>query len=396
MFFLLSNRTLLKQFLPKFFLVAMHIPNISLAYLIAELSPVVEDSILRKVQELENGWLKFRMQTRQGTKDLIATPDALFLTGYSMPAKQTTSGYGAFLRKHLANKKVFSFKQHGLDRIAVMEFEEFFLIFELFAKGNVILADKEMKISSAFRKEHWKDRILKKGEQYRFPSSKGINPTKLNEAKLAGLFRESETDVVRTLIKGVNIAPSFAEAACLASRIEKGKKAKELNASQIRQLVTAIAQLYSVKLKKERPLLAKKDGKEILLPFPLPLPGIVELRKFPSLNEALDQIYSKQFSSLQTGQAKEAIGRKKAELQKSMQQQREALQKLQQALESNREKAELIYANYSQLLRLVEAAASAKKEKLPEKEVMYKLKEKFPFLQTIDLKRGKLVVSLEK
>ena len=280
-----------------------------------------------------------------------------------------------------------------------MEFEEFFLIFELFAKGNVVLADKEMKISSAFRKEHWKDRILKKGSVYKFPSSKGINPPELNEAKLAELFRESETDVVRTLIKEVNIAPSFAEAACLASsssRIEKGKKAKELNASQIKQLVAAIAQLYSVKLKKERPLLAKKDGKEILLPFPLPLPGIGELRKFSSLNEALDQIYSKQFSSLQTSQAKEAIGRKKAELQKSMQQQREALQKLQQALESNREKAELIYANYSQLLYLVEAANAVAKEKLPEKEVMYKLKRGFPFLQTIDLKRGKLVVSLKK
>lgn len=376
----------------------MRIANISLAYIIAELKPIVEGSILRKVQELENGWLKFRMQTRQGTKDLIATPDALFLTGYSMPAKQTTSGYGAFLRKHLANKKVFSFKQHGLDRIAVMEFEEFFLIFELFAKGNVVLADKEMRILSAFRKEHWKDRTLKKGEQYRFPSSKGISPTELNEAKLAELFKESETDVVRTLIKEVNIAPSFAEAACLASssRIEKGRKAKELNASQIKQLVAAIAQLYSVKLKKERPLLAKKDGKEILLPFPLPLPGIAELRKFSSLNEALDQIYSKQFSSLQTSQADEAIGRKKAELQKSMQQQREALKKLQQTLESNREKAELIYANYSRLLGLVEAATSAKKEKLSEKEVMYKLKEGFPFLQTIDLKRGKLVVSLKK
>jgi len=141
----------------------MQIPNLSLAYLVAELKPLLDGSILRKVQELDNSWLKMRFQTKQGTKDLIAAPDAVFLTSYSMPAKQTTSGYGAFLRKKLANKKVLALEQHGFDRILVMELEGFFLIFELFAKGNVILTDEKKTILSAFRKEQWKDR--KKGNK---------------------------------------------------------------------------------------------------------------------------------------------------------------------------------------------------------------------------------------
>jgi len=229
----------------------MQIANISLAYQIAELKPVIEGSVLRKVQELENKWLKIRLQTRQGTKDLIAAPSALFLTEYSMPARQTTSGYGAFLRKHLANKRITSLEQHGLDRIVVMQFEEFFLVFELFAKGNVILADKKMQILSAFRKEKWKDRTLKKGEQYMFPSSKGLNPLELDKNRLGRLLKESDLDTVRTLIKVINIAPAFAEAACSDAGIEKEKSASSLSDKEAKELAKAVKQLYTVDLKKE-------------------------------------------------------------------------------------------------------------------------------------------------
>ena len=135
----------------------MQIPNITLAYQVAGLKQVVEGSMLRKVQELENNWIKLKLQTKQGTKDLILTPNALFIAMHSMHARQNTSGYGALLRKHLQNKRILSFAQHGFDRIIVLEFQEYFLIVELFAKGNIVLADKEKKIISAYRKESWKD-----------------------------------------------------------------------------------------------------------------------------------------------------------------------------------------------------------------------------------------------
>jgi len=373
----------------------MRIPNISLAYQIAELKPIVEGSILRKVQELGNGWLKLKLQTRQGTKDLIASSDAVFLTSYSMPAKQQTSGYGAFLRKKLSNKKIVSFRQHGLDRIAIMQFQEFFLIFELFAKGNVILTDNEMKILSAFRKEQWKDRTLKKNELYKFPSSKGINPLELDKAKLHKLFSESGKDVVRTIVSEVNIAPSFAEEACMRAGLEKEKNASELGAKEVEQVIKAIKALYTVSVKEAKPVLAEKDSKQILLPFQLNLQGISELQSFASLNEALDRLYSKQFSQIKVPKS-QAVNKKKIELEKSMQQQKEALQTLQGKIEENSQKAELIYANYARLAGLVEAAHAAKGQKLKEKEIMYKLKKRFSFLQSVDLKKGTLVVSLQK
>jgi len=374
----------------------MEIPNLSLAYQVAELRPVLEGSILRKVQELDNGWLKLRFQTRQGTKDLIASPKALFFTSFSMPAKQQTSGYGAFLRKQISNKKVASFEQQSFDRIALIHFQDFVLIFELFAKGNVVLTDKKNHILSAFRKEQWKDRSLRKGEEYKFPSSKGLNPIDLDAKALGSLFKESENDTIRSLVKAVNIAPILAEEACSRAVVEKEKPASKLNVKELREIAKQVKDLYSIDLKKEQPIIVEKDGKEILLPFSLNLPGIKLLQSFSSVNQALDSVYSKQFGEASIKGEKESVGKKEKELQKSLERQKEALETLQLKIESNAEKAELIYANYSGLFELLQAVQSLGIGKLQKKEIMYKLKKDFPFLKGVDLKNKKLVVELEK
>ncbi len=374
----------------------MEIPNISLAYQVAELKPVLAGSILRKVQELDNGWLKLRFQTRDGTKDLIASPSAIFITQYSMPARQQTSGYGAFLRKMLANKKLLSLEQHGFDRIVLLSFEGFFLIFELFAKGNVILADKEMQIVSAFRKEQWKDRALKKGEQYRFPSSKGLNPVELTGAQLREAFSASKLDAVRTLIKAVNIAPSFAEEACAIAGIEKEKMAGNLSGKELGQLAKAVKSLYSADLAKAKPIVARRESKEILLPFPLSIPGVITVQGFSSLNQALNESFSKKFNDSKTGPERDAIEKRRALLGKSMQQQRAALEMLQGKIDSNAKKAELIYANHSVLFEAMQAIKGIPKAELQKKEVMYNLRGRFPFIRGFDPKSKKLVVSLQE
>jgi len=373
----------------------MQIPNLSLAYIVAESKPLLEGSILRKVQELENGWLKLKLQTRQGSRDLIAAPDALFIAGHSMPAKQLTSGFGAFLNKQLANKRIISFEQQGFDRILAMRFEGFSLIFELFAKGNVILIDSENMILAVQRKEQWKDRTLQKGEQYKPPSSKGASPLEA-ENFLKKAFSQSTLDIIRVLIKEVNIAPVFAEAACMNAGIEKETKASSLSNAQIRALTDAIEQLYSVSLPKMQPLVAEKEGEEIVLPFPLPLSAVKVLLRCSSMNDCLSESYAKKFSQAENSPELEAANKRKAELEKSMQRQQAAVQLLQTKAGENAKKAELIYSNYTKLFELTQTVEQLRKEKKQEKEIMYKLNKQFPFLRKVDLKSRKLLVSFNE
>ncbi len=374
----------------------MQIPNLTLAYQIAELQPVLEGSIVRNVQELGNNWLKLRLQSKQGSKDLILAPNAFFLTSFSMPAKQMTSGYGAFLRKHLRNKRIAAFRQHGSDRIAVIEFPEHFLIMELFAKGNIVLSDRGMDIIAAFRKERWKDRELRKGAAYRFPSSKGADPSKVTPIELKKVFAESKTDVARALISGLNIAPVFAEAACAKAAVEKSKKAAELNAKEVEKICRAVKAIYLVDLEKEQPLLAEKDGGKVLLPFALSLPGTKKLQRFQSVNAAVDSVYSRQFAVAEQLPEQKAIEKKKAELLRSLERQRLAVAALQNAISLNKARAEAIYANYTTVFEFVQAAKGFLGHKKSQKQIMYKLKKRFPFLQKFDPATGKAVLLLQE
>ncbi len=371
----------------------MQMPNLTLAYQIAELKPAVEGGIVRNVQELSNGWLKLRLQSKQGSRDLIIAPAAFFLTSYSFPAKQMTSGYGAFLRKHLRNKRIVSLQQHGFDRVALLEFPESTLVLELFAKGNILLIDKEQQILSAFRKEQWKDRILRKAQQYIFPSSKGANPLQAKASELRKLFAKSETDAVRALISAANIAPVFAEAACTAAGVME-KKASALNEKEIEKVCRQVKEIYSVDLNRTNPVLIEKNGEQILLPFQLQLPSIKTVQVFDSVNAAIDLIYSAQFAAPAAGPEQKAFEKKRQQLLHSIEEQKKGVAELQQAVELNQAKANAIYLNYQQIAKLLAEAKHIKEEKNTETSVMYNWQLRFPFLQKVDFKKGKAIISL--
>ena len=365
----------------------MQIPNISLAYLIAELSPLLEDSILRKVQELENNWLKLKLQTRQGTKDLILAPDTFFVTSYSLPAKQTSSGFGAFLRKRISNKKILSLKQHGLDRIVLFEFDEYFLILELFAKGNVILTTKEMEIVSAYRKEQWKDQKISKTEQYKFPSSKGANPLEITSKEFKEILSKSNSDCIRTIVSKLNIAPVAGEEACLNAGIDKSKDAKSLETKEILKLAKELKQLYTVDIKKLKPGVSENQ----ILPFEMK--SAISFQKAPSLNEAIDEHFSSEIAEKKAETVEGQV--KKAKQDKRLEIQVESEKELLERAEAERLKAEAIYSNYQGIKSAIELAKAFEKGKLTKEEVMYKVSELGFEVKKIDLKDKKLFLKLD-
>jgi len=375
----------------------MQIPNLALACLIAELQPLVAGSIARKIQELENGWLKIRLQTKLGSKDLILAPNAFFITEYSFPAKQETSGFGAFLRKRLQNRKIVSLAQHGLDRIALVEFPEHFLILELFAKGNIILADKQMQILSPLRKEQWKGRELKKGAKYSFPPTKGANPAAITAPELKKIFSQSNVDAARALISGLNIAPFFAEHACALAGVEKSGKAAALGEKEIEKISAALREIHSPDLKSLRPAIAEKDNEQFLTPFETSAPNVRILQRFGTLNEAVDSVYSKKTALPEAKKSSGSFERKKSGLDATrLLRQQAAIAEFQADAEENRKKGEMVYAHYRELSELLLAYKPLKAEKKEEKAIMYTLQNRFPFLKKIDLKNKKAVLQLNE
>ncbi len=112
----------------------------------------------------------------KGRKDLVITKEAFYVTRYPRPAPKTAKAFAMLLRKHLKGLPVTQINQVNFDRVvevhfALAEGDEYVLVAELFAKGNIIL-HKNGEIYGVLRKEKWKERLLYPHQLYKYPPTR--------------------------------------------------------------------------------------------------------------------------------------------------------------------------------------------------------------------------------
>lgn len=372
----------------------MQIANLTLAYLVEEIKPFIEGAFVNKVQELAENCFKFSLHSKEGSKELVIVPEALFLTQHRLQAAKRQGSFSVFLRKRLYNKKILSLSQHEIDRLLVIEFQEYFLILELFGEGNIILCNKDLQIIFPLHSQEWKDRIVKKGQQYKFPASKGLNPANLSPQQLSQVFMQSSQPAINQLISSLNIAPLLAEEAFHKAGIPKSTQSSSLNPEQISRLCSAISSIYSVSLELLSPCICNNT----LLPFKV---SCTECTEASSLNEAIDSHYSKTIFLKEFKEEDSETSAKKLALQKSLEEQLRARAGLQEAAELNRKKGEAIYAHSAEIIQLIEEIKNAQKKGFSEKAINEKLldakNKNLPLARifgSLDQKRKKLQVEL--
>lgn len=364
------------------------LPNLTIYYLLKEITPLLENSFINKVQELENNWIKLKLRSKDENKDLIITPNAFFFSDYKLDAKQETAGFGAFLRKYIEGKKIIEVKQHEVERVVKIFAGNYCVLLELFSSGNILLLDSNESIMLPLKKEEWASRELKKGESYVAPPALGKNPLTLSEKEFKELLSNSPDDTIHALIKNIALAPVFLEEVCFNTAMEKTLPAKELKEKQIKQLFQEIKALFSQGI---APVLIELNNREILLPFSLNFCKTNEKKFFASMNSAVDELFSK--SILEKDFFDESF--KIRELTASLERQKQALVTQEEFIESSKKKAEVIYANFLQVNEALQAIASYRKQKLGENDIMYKLKSSFPFVKEIDLKKKTIAIELD-
>jgi predicted ribosome quality control (RQC) complex YloA/Tae2 family protein len=146
---------------------------LELHFLVQELQVCV-GARLQKVYESDGLLLQFH---KSGVgKFLLRVTDKVLWLSASRPAAETISGVVAKLRKVLEGKKLTALEQSGSERIVKFTFqtqkETFFLIVELFGKGNAVLTDVNNKILAAQEERAWKDREIRRGIKYVAPPAK--------------------------------------------------------------------------------------------------------------------------------------------------------------------------------------------------------------------------------
>lgn len=307
--------------------------NLEYSYIVRELSQL-EGKHFSKIYSL--GGKSFRIKVGDA-QIIIDLPLRVGIAKYISKSEEPT-GFTEKMKKMLDNQKLMRVYQCGKDRIIALEFEKNVLFLEMFAKGNIILSGKDGKITEVLREEKWKDRILKRGEEYKEPKS--------------GIVEEiektiSEKYIIVCLLK-LPLGKEYAKEMLARCGIEEKKPGNSLSEKEI----SCLKKEYPDILQNQKPRLFLENGKPIdfgLIKFKKY--GNFEIREMPSLSEAMDEFYS--------SVPKEKKSGKMEKLERRLEEQLAMLEKLKQEEKEAKEKGDFIYSNYQQIEEILEIAKKA-------------------------------------
>ena len=167
---------------------------------------------------------------------------------YLNPAGGTTQRldpFGQQLRRMLGNPRIEAVRQHGLDRILLFEFRKekpLQLVFELYAKGNVLLLS-EGKVLLSYRKEAGREKTPLEGTEYHLPV--GVDPLTLTSAEITERLSTAKADLVRTLAVQWGLGGTYAEEVVARAELEKNRPAPSLSREEGQKLWEALRGLQS-------------------------------------------------------------------------------------------------------------------------------------------------------
>ncbi|MBI4983245.1 NFACT family protein [Candidatus Woesearchaeota archaeon] len=354
--------------------------SLELMAIVNELQFLVRAKI-SQIYHQERGLILQLHVAREGKQFVKILPGKIMCLIQSKDAPGHPSGFCLQLRKYLDGAIVQAISQKDSERVVVFELdghkEKYFLVIELFSKGNIILTDKSLVVITALEAQQWKDRTIKPREQYKFPTS-GVNYQTVTSEKLKEILHKSEKrNLVISLATDLGLGGLYAEEICKLTGINKNKFPKEVEERE----TTYISKIITEWLKQVKAPKGYIYAEEIT---PFPLIGREPLEIFSTYNQAIDtlKLFIKASPYDQKIKARERI----------IFEQEESIKQLEENIQLNKRKGELIYEHYSKLHQLLEIVKGLKRTK-DWKEVGEELK-KVKKITSVDLKNKKVTVDL--
>lgn len=354
--------------------------SIELAAIVNELQFLVHGKITQIYDHGEKELLLQLHAVGQGKHYLRIIPGKLLNLTEKRESPLRPTGFCMQLRKYLSNASIKSIQQKDSERIIVFELEKekkYFLIIELFSKGNIILTDEEYQIIGSLDRQIWKDRSVKSGEKYVFPEPK-TNWKEIDEKELSEIIKKSERkNLATSLAIEIGLGGLYAEELCKRVGLDKDKLPSEANEEDIQKIIAGIKAILSL-IEESKGYIYEKE----ITPFPLLDKEVVDATS--KYNEAINTLNP--LEKISPYQKKiEALGKMISQQEKSIRQQKEKI-------ELNKKKGETIYENYAALQKLKDVVKELRKEK-DWQDIEKELK-KEKKIKSVNLKEKKIIVDL--
>lgn len=269
--------------------------NVDVAAMIAELRERLVGGHVGKAYQLNAETISLSIQSpREARLDLLMEAGRrIHLTKKERKASKTPPQFPTMLRNRLSGGRISDIQQFDLDRVVEITVDRGgvsnYLIVELFPKGSMILLDESRHILAMLKKMVFRGRKMAKGEEYLYHTIQ-LDPRTISRSELSGLLATSEQDVVRTIVRCMNMGGTYGEEVCLQAGVDKNKPAAELESVEIDRVHKALADVFMPDT--IEPHIVLKDGLPFdALPKPLKIYEGLERRSYDTFSDALDAFF---------------------------------------------------------------------------------------------------------
>ena len=345
-------------------------------YVIVNELKSLKDGYIEKIYQLSRDEILIKVKnTNKKEKDqiFIRNGELICLPEKDFQTPEKPSSFAMALRKYLMNGILIDIVQHEFDRIIKIIIGKkegnYTLFCEFFSKGNIILVNPDGNIIVPLVRETWAYRKVKGREQYVLPPSQ-LNPFNLSFDEFKKRFKESTSDIVRTLAVSINLSGGIAEEICIRSNIDKKTLVENVNDKNLSNIFKNIQNFLEMYRDKNfQPILVKKDDTIIdILPFKFEKYNDASFEKIDNFCKGLSFfITKKEVKSEKDTHFDKLLGK----LERQLLQQREATVSIQKQIDEKKREGDLIYLHYQE----IEALLSEIKELFVLKEKDEKIKE---------------------
>ena len=327
--------------------------NVDVAAVVDELKSRLIGGFVGKAyqQSSDKIWLIVQSPKEGRLNLLLQAGKRVYITRQPRPASKTPPQFPTMLRIHLSGGRITDIKQHDFDRVLEITVERGgspnYLVIELFPKGSMILLDQSRRILTVLLKLLYRGRRMAAGEEYLYRMNQP-DPRTISMEALSGLLTSSDQDLVRTLVRGLNMGGTYGEEVCLRANINKNKPAMQLDEDEISHIYQALRDVFLSQTLD--PHIVMNNGIPVdVLPRPLKVYQGSEINRFAVFSDALDEF----FIGMDIEEPKQSPIDRRIEIQ------RKAIQEFEARENELIAKGELIYKRYwdiEKILKVIRAA----------------------------------------
>ncbi len=368
-------------------MVKRELTGIDLHLLLKEISEKLENGIFKKIKEDSQNKIFLLVFYKKGLGELhllVELGRRLHLTRYRRAFPEPTP-FCMLLRKHLKGSILRKISQKGLERVVEFVFEKngkrYYLIAELFSKGNLLLLDENRKIIAIFEQQSWRDRSLKIGVKYKYPPEK-INLLKLSAKDICRLAKNCNKDIVRFLAVDLGLGGIYAEELCYRIKIDKNMPASSLTEKLANTLIETLKSMLNEKA---------HFYEDCFAPFELKKLSKPPLKVSESFNEILDEYFAKIEELRKKSEEEKKIREREKKISKIL----KIIEELEMREKSLREIGDLIYLNFSKIQELLEDLRNYHTKENSWEKVKRSLLQKYDFVTELNEKEGKIILTIE-